>query len=465
MAAEPPKDPLLIVLGATGTGKSQLAVDLAKRFDGEIINGDAMQIYDGLPVITNKITLEEQNGVPHHLLGCVSLDEAPWHAGRFKQEATKVIQEIRSRGRVPILVGGTHYYTQSLLFEDSSIQETTGQDEQHDAPTAEEIQRKFPILAGPTDVILERLKEVDPTMAERWHPNDRRKIQRSLEIFLTTGRKASDIYDEQRQKRLNKNENPDSEKENSLNDTQSILDSTLLFWVHADPGVLEARLDSRVDKMVDAGLLEEVKLLDDFLQEQTQKSITVDKTRGIWVSIGCKEFEEYIAALKTGETPQDELDSLFAVAVAQVKTATRQYARRQIRWIRLKLMSALLKEGACDNLYLVDGSDVPEWNGNVSGPAIEVAESFLAGTKRRKPIEISEVAMEILTPKPVAVSSNATKQKQECQLCNVIAVGDEQWQLHIRSRRHRGVVKWHKKHKENGRFLDGGKSPSQDEAS
>lgn len=96
-------------------------MDLASRFNGEIINGDAMQMYRGLPIITNQIPVEERNGVPHHLISCVELDEQPWFVGRFRSESLRLIDDIHARGKTPVLVGGTHYYTQAVLFKDQLL--------------------------------------------------------------------------------------------------------------------------------------------------------------------------------------------------------------------------------------------------------------------------------------------------------------------------------------------------------
>src|SRR5689334_20221731 len=98
------------------TDHSKLAVELATRYNGEIINADAMQMYKGLPIITNKLTTEEQRGIPHHLLGSIELHEDPWVVTQFKKEATRIISEIRGRGKLPIVVGGTSYYLDGLLF-------------------------------------------------------------------------------------------------------------------------------------------------------------------------------------------------------------------------------------------------------------------------------------------------------------------------------------------------------------
>ncbi len=181
----------------------ELAVELATRFNGEVINADAMQMYKGLPIITNKISAEERRGIPHHLFDRIALDEETWWVGQFRKETNRVIREIRSRGKLPIVVGGTHYYITGLLFEDKLIHESSSPS-RADGPE-EGAETKFPILGATAEVMLEKLREVDPQMADRWHPNDIRKIRRSLEIYLTTGRRASDIYAEQQNRKETKN--------------------------------------------------------------------------------------------------------------------------------------------------------------------------------------------------------------------------------------------------------------------
>ncbi|KAK0116244.1 hypothetical protein ONS95_013269 [Cadophora gregata] len=450
MMKKPPKDPLVVVLGATGTGKSQLAVDLAKRFDGEIINGDAMQMYDGLPIITNKMTLEEQQGIPHHLLGFVALDEEPWRVGLFKQKAGQIIREIRSRGRLPILVGGTHYYTQSLLFNETLVHTTPSEEDQSNyGYTNQEMAEKYPILAASTEDMLTRLQEVDPVMADRWHPKDRRKIRRSLEIYLVTGKRASDIYAEQMEMKLAK-------KHSSL-DTGSIAASliddrsVLLFWVFAESEILKKRLDARIDKMLDSGLLDEVKSMQSFLQKQTLSGVDVDCTRGIWVSIGYKEFEPYLKILASGTASASEVQNSYELSVEQTKAATRQYAKQQVRWIRLKLVPALTEVDALERLYIVDGSDVSQFSDTVSQPAIRIAESFLNGTERVAPREVCAAAAQILDPDE-SVEPRDLNFREECEMCHTVVVTDAQWQIHLKSRRHRALLKRKQKNERSGRF-------------
>jgi tRNA dimethylallyltransferase len=385
-----------------------------------------MQMYNGLPIITNKVTIEEQKGIPHHLLGFIALDEEPWRVGLFKERAGKIIQEIRSRRRLPILVGGTHYYTQSLLFEDQLLEAGNVQTE---LPN-EEILERFPILDSPTEIMLQRLKEVDPAMADQWHPNDRRKIRRSLEIFLLTGKRASEIYSKQKDHKKQSAGDP-------LEEFYSVsqVESTLFFWVYAEPETLKERLDLRVDKMMEAGMLDEIQSMGTFLQYKIEGGIDVDRTRGIWVSIGWKEFEQYLAALKTN-TPQERLDGLLKLSLEQVQAATRQYANRQTRWIRIKFMNALAEHKSLERLFLMDGTDIKEWSSSVLDPAIKIVNIFLTGDQLPAPSDLSDTAKAVLAPK-----MPDEKVRQECDICSITTYTEGQWKAHLTSRSHRARIK------------------------
>ncbi|KAK5993927.1 tRNA dimethylallyltransferase [Cladobotryum mycophilum] len=419
-APKVPVEPLLVVLGSTGTGKSELAIELAKRFNGEIINADAMQLYNGLPIITNKVTAEEQCGIPHHLLGHIPLDDVPWDVDEYKSEATKVIREIRSRGNLPILVGGTQYYVDPLLFRDVVLDDVqTGSSS------------SFPVLEEPTEVLLEELKKVDPVMAARWHPNDRRKIRRSLEIYLHTGRPASELYAEQAARKA-------AAAKQSAGDEPW---QKLLFWVYSEREVLCERLDTRVDKMLHAGLLDEVQELLDFKRERAAAGHIVDMTKGIWQSIGYKQFEPYMIAGEEGKEAS-EVEKLKATALEDMKAATRRYANYQTKWIRLKQIPRLKEQGsnAFDNLYLVDSTDVSQFKVNVVEPAAEVTAKFLRGEARQAPVEISDLAREILT-RVGEPPQKETPCKKMCDICNTVCVTEEGWQRHIKSVGHRRVMK------------------------
>ncbi|KAF2670325.1 tRNA isopentenyltransferase [Microthyrium microscopicum] len=426
----PPTRPVIAIIGSTGTGKSQLAIELATRFKGEIINCDAVQMYQGLPIITNKVTTEEQHGIPHHLLGCIGLEEPTWTVGQFVPHAMAIIEQIRGRGRLPILVGGTHYYIQSLLVKDSIVgNDQTGQPELLD-----------PALDQPTEVLLQKLREVDPIMAERWHPNERRKIQRSLEIWLRTGTKASDIYAAQKEP-PNASPSPSNITSLSSDDESPLRYEALLFWMYTDKDTLRARLDERVHQMVSAGLVSEVESMHDFRNQQELQGKEVDVTRGIWVSIGFKEFAEYRAAIAAGRTGPD-VQKLKDEAIMRTQSATKQYAKRQIRWIEYKFLNAMVRSKAKHNIFVLNSSLTTAWHDCVRKPAEVVTEMFLgASSVLPEASEIFEQSQELLTPKGEDLSHSRHRwQKRTCDNCRITATTTEEWEKHIGSNRHRKVL-------------------------
>lgn len=300
-----------------------------------------------------------------------------------------------------------------------------------------ENSEKFPVLEEPTEILLAKLKEVDPIMADRWHPNERRKIQRSLEIYLRTGRPASELYKEQRLKRQS------SPFTSEFGSNPNLRFETLVFWVHADKDVLHRRLDGRVDKMINKGLLSEVQELSNFGQQyQSSTGIRIDQTRGIWVSIGFKEFLDYQHALEDQTKTSQELEKLRIAAIEKTQAATRQYANRQIKWIRIKLLNALLGAGQKSNTFLVDGSDISKWETDVAQPANNITKQFLAGETLPVPSSLSSTAAEMLTPKREYDLGQRPDlwQKKVCETCGTVAVTENDWTLHIKSRAHRRAV-------------------------
>ncbi|KAI0108583.1 IPP transferase-domain-containing protein [Nemania sp. FL0031] len=427
-----PHEPLVAIIGTTGTGKSDLAVDLAVKFGGEIINADAMQMYRGLPVITNQISVEEQRGIPHHLLAQIDPLEPTWTNGLFVREAQRLIQEIRSRGKLPIVVGGTLYYVHALLFDGSLI--GTEEIEPDDARfrSQEETLSQFPILDDSTDAILQKLREVDPAMAERWHPDDRRKIKRSLEIYLTTGKRASDIYAEQQ------------EAKQATNDTRRPWE-TLIFWTHAETDALRDRLSKRVDKMVQNGLMDEVRILHSRLRECTERGEVIDRTRGIWQSIGFKQMEAFLDAELDKDTPET-LEKTKNIGLEEINVATRQYARYQLRWIRHRTLKALREHNAMDLLYLLDSTDATNFSTQVLQPATDLCRQYLAGEKRPQPTEISDTAREALNAfKKESTSTQTTFKVKKCEVCDMSLPTEDTWVKHINGRKHRRIVRMKKR--------------------
>lgn len=420
----------------------KLAVSLAERFNGEIINGDALQMYKGLPIATNKIPMEERRGIPHHLLGCVQLDEAPWTVHDFHSKASRIMEEIRSRGKVPVLVGGTHYYTQSLLIPNSLV---NSEDRKERLDESEE-EEKWPILAGDSEAMLEELRRVDPEMAKRWHPRDRRKIRRSLHIWLHTGRRASDLYREQ-QEESSSAEVPDrlerSESTRVYGNSQNaeVLEGPrdceserhhdpLVLWTYSSPGILDQRLDERVESMVSNGLLDEVHSMHAFLQSQAQQGHMIDDTRGIWIAIGCKELLPYVtsASTRTEEAKQE--------GIQRTKAATRQYAKRQNRWIHLKLLHAMKAAGLERNMFLLDATDISQFSAKVEAVAADITRAFLAGESLPVPTSLSALAEEMLLPK-----AKETRSARYCDACDKTMMFEAEWLQHLRSKGHKNAMK------------------------
>lgn len=423
-------------------------MSLAERFRGEVINGDALQLYNGLPVVTNKIPLPDRKGIPHHLLGCVGLDEEPWRVGKFVEQARRAITEVRSRGNLPILVGGTHYYTQALLFKNAVADALAGEVQY---TSREDEEKTWPILGASTEDMLEKLREVDPAMAIRWHPKDRRKIRRGLGIWLKTGRKASDIYEEQRQQtdsaELGESHEADNgQGDNTANETLPTASTllrfpTLILWAHASSDTLAPRLNDRVEDMMSNGLLSEVELMHASLSTQEAQGCTIDQTRGIWVAIGYKEFTGYLFALSARDVNSKELEAVKQEAIERTKIATRQYARRQIRWIRLRILRTLRENQQADRMYILDSSDLSQWS-TVENMACDLAAKFLEGAQLPEPSLLSGAARELLSPDKMADTPKGKDfRARQCDMCDTTLMTEGEWVRHLKSRRHRKMGK------------------------
>uniref|UniRef100_A0A453BP55 Uncharacterized protein n=1 Tax=Aegilops tauschii subsp. strangulata TaxID=200361 RepID=A0A453BP55_AEGTS len=307
---------VVVVMGATGAGKSRLAVDLAGHFAGvEVVSADSMQVYRGLDVLTNKVSLDEQNGVPHHLLSIVD-PSVEFTCRHFRDHALPIIEDILDRGGLPVVVGGTNFYIQALvspfLFEDMSedMQGCTLSDQLDDIGLA-------------TDGVgsgYEHLKEIDPIAAQRIHPNNHRKIKRYLELYATTGALPSDLFQ------------GEAAEDKWGRPTSSRFDCCFL-WVDAELHVLDNYVNERVDCMINAGLLDEVRNI---------YNPGAVYTQGLRQAIGVREFDEFFRLyftkkesdeIKAGmlNLHDDKLKSLLDEAVSQLKANTRRLVRRQRR--------------------------------------------------------------------------------------------------------------------------------------
>lgn len=412
-----------------------------------------MQMYRGLPIITNQMPLEERNGIPHFLLSCIELEEEAWRIGIFKRETLRLIEEIHSRGKLPVLVGGTHYYTQAVLFKDQTVGENAEIGDEPQGTAIEEPEStssavKWPILDAPTEVVLQKLREVDPVMADRWHPNETRKIRRSLEIYFQTGRPASEVYTEQK---LAKQK---TAAEDAVAGTEQLRFPSMIFWVHAERETLNTRLEKRVDVMVEQGLMTEARTMFDYIQEKQAQGVTVDQERGVWISIGFKELAPYLEALQKGSASAEELESIKRSSIEAIKIATRQYSTSQIKWVRNKLWNTLSDAGMTHRLYVLDSSNIENWKQNITEPSERLVHALLNDEPTPDPKSLSDLARTTLAAK----EAKAERQKtgaSKCVTCDICqrTMTSEQWDIHINGVAHRRALKHAAKKTELAEYL------------
>lgn len=284
MEIQTTKKPLVILTGPTAVGKTALSIMLAKAIGGEIISVDSMQVYRYMDIGTAKIKPEETEGVPHHLIDVLNPTE-DFNVTAFQTMAKQAINEIYSRGRIPIVTGGTGFYIQSLLY-DISFEETEF------SSYREELTAYYEAYGA--HALHEELKKVDPVSYEEIHENNVKRVIRALEFYHDTGYPISEHNKAQRQK-----ESPYNFEYFVLND---------------DREVLYRRIEKRIDTMIEQGLIEEVQSLLDYGCQPDMVSMQ---------GLGYKEIISYL----NGECSLEE-------AVYILKRDTRHFAKRQLTWFR-----------------------------------------------------------------------------------------------------------------------------------
>lgn len=276
--------PVVAVVGPTASGKSRLAVELAKWLNSEVVSADSMQIYQEMTIGTAKITPEEMEGVPHHMIDFLPVT-SPFSVADYVSMAKTCLQEIHNRWKIPVLAGGTGLYVRSLL------QNLDFSEGDHDLSLREELTE----LANREGVepLMEELRRIDPESAERIEPNNLPRVIRAIELYRTTGKTMTQHLAASRR-------NP------------SPYQVCMIGLNYQDRSVLYDRINRRVDEMMAQGLLEEARTL---LQGEGGKTALQ--------AIGYKELKPYF----DGERSLEE-------SVAFMKQATRRYAKRQLTWFR-----------------------------------------------------------------------------------------------------------------------------------
>lgn len=282
---EEEKMPLVILTGPTAVGKTSLSIALAKQTGGEIISADSMQVYRHMDIGSAKIRPGETEGVPHHMIDIVDPVE-PFHIMMFQRYAKQCMSEIRARGRLPILTGGTGFYIQSVLY-DIDFAEESG-----DGSYREELERLCEERG--TAYLHTMLAQADPEAARQIHPNNRKRVIRALEYYRLTGQRISEHNESQRRKESRYR--------------------FCYFVLSDDREKLYRQIDRRVDRMLAEGLVEEVDRLRRMGCEREMTSMQ---------GLGYKEIYDYLDGRLTLEQ-----------AVYLIKRDTRHFAKRQLTWFR-----------------------------------------------------------------------------------------------------------------------------------
>ncbi|XP_059050748.1 tRNA dimethylallyltransferase [Achroia grisella] len=474
------KIPMVIILGATGTGKTKLSVELAQKLETEIISADSMQIYKGLDVVTAKATRREQEMVKHHLLDILEPHNM-FTVVDFRNRALKIIDNLTDQGKVPIIVGGTNYYIESIVYRilvedmddpesllwDKNKRKRDFDDENTDhdllevkratkdtVPSTSEIssnigekvkteaclqtedntqvldKEKLKIDIDneknfTNEEIHAKLKEIDPDMAARLHPNNRRKVIRSIEVWLKSGRLHSEILAEQKL------------SEGQLRRPGA----TVIFWLKCEQTVHDERLNSRVDQMLEEGLIQE--LLEFHAKHNMQRikdGKPPDYTKGIFQTLGFKEFHDYLM-LDVEQRDAAEGKKLLQQSIENMKQSTRRYARRQNKMIRGRFLEHPFRE--VPPIYELDTTDVANWDENVKNKAVHVIDSYIKGSKcDYKPIEV------IIDEDKKKIDANSSNY---CNICERIIIGDKTYEIHLKSHKHMKVLKKKKRLEEKNK--------------
>lgn len=280
----PPK--VVCIVGPTGCGKTGLGVALAERLGGEVVSCDSMQLYRGMVIGTAAPTEAETRGVPHHMVGVIDPRE-DYSVARYAADAAECVDAILARGKLPILVGGTGLYLDALLRGHGYAPGTTG------GETRRLLERRWDDEGG--EVLFAELRSIDPESAAALHPNDKKRVIRALEVYRETGKTMS--------------------RHNT--DTRLVpprYEAVYLGLAYADREEMKRIIDLRVDRMVAQGLFDEVRAL---VESGVPRTATAMQAIGYKECLGCL----------AGECTQDE-------AVAEIKLRSRQYAKRQLTWLR-----------------------------------------------------------------------------------------------------------------------------------
>ena len=299
------KEKVIVICGPTASGKTSLSIELAKKINGEIVSCDSMQIYKDMNIGTAKPTQEEMQGIKHYLIDFILPNER-YSVADYKKDAKKAIKEIISKGKTPIVVGGTGLYIDSLIYE------IEYQDIKFDENYRKELEKN--VEEKGLEYLYKKAKEIDPKAIEKISPNDKKRILRILEIYHMTGKNKTQQEIESRKKEVEYDYH--------------------VYAIDWDREELYNRINKRVDIMIQQGLIEEVKnILEKYKEFPTAMQ-----------GLGYKEVVEYLE----GKLTKDEM-------IEKIKMETRRYAKRQLTWFRKNKQTIWIKgrENLQNNIKII----------------------------------------------------------------------------------------------------------------
>lgn len=396
---------VIVIAGPTGSGKTKLSIDIAEiaqkaGYCPHIISYDSMQIYKDINILNAKVSEDEMKGIPHHLIGHVSLYQDDYSLHQYRLDANAVLNEIFSSSTentpLPIFVGGTNLYIESILCPDKFQL-------QHRNP--DQHQSRYSHLND--NELYTLLVELDPEKAKTLHKNDRKRILRAIERVESF--KSSDDID------------PESEctkrEEMETHNMDSSVQKFKFGVLYLDPErkVLNSRLENRIDVMVKEGLKEEIKAI---VRTWCDSGRHLDYGKGAFQSIGFKEFKEWIQIFAT--TGKDDV-AVFDKCLTSLKTSTKQYARKQMTWIKNRFLQGF-------PMKKLDSTDPSQWNEKVLMPAWNFTMELLSN---QEPQMEQDEGMQ-------SMNENINK---ICKICNRTIHGHNQWEAHLKSRQHRNKKK------------------------
>lgn len=376
-----------------------------------------MQVYEDLSIATAKATTEEMDGIPHHMLSIIPTNDTSYSVAMYVPEAVSKILSVQSRCNVPIVCGGTFYYVEALLYDNFAASQKNRTD--HQQALNDTRVKEIESLRHSGITLHKQLACVDQAMANRLHPNDHRRIQHALTVYMEN---LVDLPSTLLQR-----------KQEST-DTAGRFNSVCVIWLDSQSDILETRINRRVDSMVGAGLIEEV--------DRVYKELDcnqIDTCTGIVQAIGFKEFIPYVSLSANNRSERGLQDCIMVL-----KRNTLKYAKRQLQWIRNRLSRNSLGL----NIYRLDTSNMDSWNSSVLQPAVEICTAFIETDEVPSPekyAHLSNSLPEQETSQYAFQSSVANWKNYSCIECDRTLYGRLEYDVHMSSKKHFKVIRKRKR--------------------